>query len=297
MVRYFAKHPNAANLLMIIIFILGIVATLEMTRETLPEFSEDQIEVKIIYPGSTAREVEKTISTVVEEALEGLEGVEKIISKSSEGVSQVTIDMKMGYDIDTLYQDIKNEVDQITNFPDDAEEAIIYKKKKQSLVISVTLAGDIHFRDLKEYGKLLRKQLLAIDGVSLVVLKGVSQIQLKIKLKKHTLRAMGLNLNQIRDIIVSQSKDLPAGSIESKDQELLIRMMDQKYSPEDFNKLTLFSDKTGTIVKLSDVATITWELEKKKTVPILMEKELWFLMSINLQGKTLLSLKRRSLPL
>ncbi len=272
MIRYFAKHPNVANLLMIVVFLLGFMGASQMIRETLPEFSEDKVVVQIIYKGATAEEVETSICTITEEAIEGLEGIGKITSKASEGVASTTVEMKDNYDFPTLYRDIKNEVDQIDNFPEDAEDPIVYEQKKTEPVITVAIASDLPFRDLKEYGELIRKELLEYEEVSLVELQGFSEIQIKIKISEETLRSLNLNLAQVKNSIAAQSQDLPIGSIESKRQDIIIRLLDQKYSPQEFGDLIVIAEEKGSRILLSDIAKIEWELEKKEDSSFLNSK-------------------------
>lgn len=273
MIRFFTQHRTAANLLMIMIFILGTMSTLAMIRETLPEFAPEKVMVQVIYKGASPREVEDSICTLVEEKLEGIDGIERMNSKASEGIGQITLEMKEGYDLSRFYQDIKNEIDQINSFPEDAETPLVFIVKKKDPVITLAVTGDLPFRHLKEFGKDLRKKLLKNQAISLVDLEGVSQIQVKIKIKENTLRSLGLSLPLVRETILKQSKNLPLGTIENRDREILIRMMDQRTSPQAFGNLVIFSAEKGAQIRLSDIAEIKWDLEKKEEAVFLNGKK------------------------
>ncbi|XZE56374.1 efflux RND transporter permease subunit [Planctomycetaceae bacterium SH139] len=91
MIVYFTRHPTAANLLMIALLFLGLTAIPKLKRETLPDITPNQLQVSAIYPGASAEEVEKSVVTKIEEAIDGIQFVKEIVSDCREGIGAVSV--------------------------------------------------------------------------------------------------------------------------------------------------------------------------------------------------------------
>ena len=139
MIGYFVRHPTAANLLMLVFILLGLLGYTSLTREVFPEFASEFINVKVIYKGASAEEVEETICQRIEDEIEGTEGVAKVTSTARENVGMVTIEVADGYDVGSVLRDIENAIDQIENFPEDIEEPLFWEVKQQAPACSVAL--------------------------------------------------------------------------------------------------------------------------------------------------------------
>ena len=116
MIRYFAKHATAANLLMILFVVLGIMSLSSLRRETLPDFSKDMVKISVVYPGATAEDIEDAINRRIEDAVDGVSYVRETTSEAREGIGTVIVEMAPGGDMRTFLQDIKSEVDAINDF-------------------------------------------------------------------------------------------------------------------------------------------------------------------------------------
>ena len=93
MVEWFARNGVAANLLAAFIIVSGLLAIPKIKQEIFPEFSSDWVMVQMIYPGAAPKEVEKAICVKIEDAVQGLQGVEQTVSNASEGIGVVTIEL------------------------------------------------------------------------------------------------------------------------------------------------------------------------------------------------------------
>ena len=144
-------NPVFANLLMLIIMIGGLIGGYTMIRETFPNFSQDKIQVSVVYPGADPAEVEEGVCLKLEEALEGIEGVKKVTTQAMEGAGSALVECEDG--ADTAY--VRNEVDtlvgSITNFPQDIENPVVRELKHRSDVMSVVVWGDLPESQLKEF--------------------------------------------------------------------------------------------------------------------------------------------------
>jgi len=117
-IEWFARNPVAANLLMLIILVGGGITVFSIRQEVFPEFSTDTITVTVPYLGAAPEEVEEGVCIRIEEQIQGINGIKKITSKSSEGSGAVTIELLEGADIRTVLDEVKARVDAIETFPE-----------------------------------------------------------------------------------------------------------------------------------------------------------------------------------
>ena len=108
MIRFFAGHPTAANLLMLVLLAMGLLAVPSLRRATFPDFVSPKVEVRTIYPGATAEDVEEAVCRRIETALESVEQVEEVVSEARENVGIVTLEMAEGGDMTLFLSDVKN---------------------------------------------------------------------------------------------------------------------------------------------------------------------------------------------
>lgn len=258
MIAWFAKNGVAANLLMLSIVVLGIYTLkTEINFEVFPSTETETVSVTIPYRGATPTESEQAIAIRVEEAIQDLAGIERIISRAREGSASVTIEVDDGYDPKTLLDEVKNRVDAINTFPAEVERPIISTPGRRDRVISVNLSGDLTERELKELGTQVRDLLARLDGVSIVNLKGVRPFEIAIEISEKTLRQYGITLAQVAEKIDRSSLDLSAGSIRTQGGDVLLRTEGQAYVQEDFENIVISSTEGGTRILLKDIAQIT----------------------------------------
>lgn len=268
MIRFFVHHPTAANLLMLGLIVIGLMAAPSVKRETFPDIPPDEIQVLVPYPGANADEVENAICRRIEEAVDGITDVEEIRCESREGLATAVIKMIDGGDFDHLLDDIKTDVEAIDNFPDTIEKPIIKQLGRTDFVVSVAVFGPMSTPDLKAYAEQLKDRLQAVDNVSQVNVKGFSDHQIRIQIPALVLRQYGLSMAQIASVIERQSVDLPAGAIKTKAQDILIRFLDKRRAVREFQNLVVVGGGTGAEIRLGDIATITdrFELDEEKIV-------------------------------
>ena len=108
-IAWMARNPVTANLIMFILLAGGLIVAGRIKQEVFPEFSIDRVMVSVVYPGASPEEVEKGILLAVEEGVQGLNDVKKVISTAREGVGSVMVEMTTGGDLSQLYNNIKNE--------------------------------------------------------------------------------------------------------------------------------------------------------------------------------------------
>ena len=268
MIRYFAVHPTAANLLMAAFLIIGIIAAPTVKRETFPDIPARHVEVAVIYPGATSEEVEEAICQRIEDAIESIKNIEEISCEAKENRGTAKVKMTEGKDFDDFLNDIKTEVDAVDTFPDAAEDPVVRKLGQIDFVASLALTGPMSPTDLKAYAELLKDEMLESETISQVKVTGFSDHQIRIEIPAQTLRQYGLSVSDIAATIANQSIDLPAGTIETSDRDVLIRFSDERRNPKEFNDLVVVSATSGAEIRLGDISKITdlFELAEEKII-------------------------------
>lgn len=257
MIEFFARHPTIANLLMIAFLALGAVTVPTLQRETFPRVAPNKVEITVAYPGATPAEVEEGICQRLEDAVDAVDGVQEIRCEARENVGTATIEMVEGGNLDRFFADVKTEVDAIDDFPDSAEAPVIKQLGRTDAVASIAIAGPISRPELKTYAERIRDRMTWFGGIPKVEVAGFSDRQLRIEVPDAVLRQYGLSLSQLAQAVRRQNVDLPAGSVEARDGELLLRFSDERRTIAELNDLIVITAPSGGQIRLGDIATIT----------------------------------------
>ena len=256
MIRFFGEHPTAANLLMALLMVLGIMTLPTLRRETFPDITPSEVQVRVIYPGATAEEVEETVCQRVEDAIDGVKFVKEMRSDIREGLATVVAEMQDGGDFQIFLNDIQTEVDAIDDFPEEVEDPIVTQLGTTDAVLSVVVSGDMTPSSLKAYCEQLKDKLQTLPGISLVTVTGFSDHQLRIELSASALQRYNLSAADVASIIERQSVNLPAGVLEAHQRDILVRFVEERRSPLELEKLVVVSGVGGGEIRLGDIAKV-----------------------------------------
>ena len=155
---------------MIFIFVVGAITIFPIRQESFPEFSTDIITVSVPYLGAAPEEVEEGVCIRIEEQIQGVDGIKKITSRTSEGNGTVTIELLEGADIRTVLDDVRTRVDAIETFPKEIESPAIQEVLRRRQVINIAVSGRTDERALKELGLKIRDEISALPGITQVEL-------------------------------------------------------------------------------------------------------------------------------
>lgn len=253
---WMARNSVAANLMMFVLIVGGVLGVMRTKQEVFPEFTLDMVTVSVPYPGAAPAEVEQGILLAVEERVRGLDGVKRIKSTAREGSGTVSIELQLDARPDQVLADVKNEVDRITTFPLEAEEPTVSLAKRRRQVVSLILSGDQDLRALHDLAEDARRELLATDSVTQVELEGVPPLEISVEVPREKLEAYDLTLQQIATVISSASLELPGGGIDTSKGEILVRVADRRRMGHELEDLVLRGTASGAQVRLGDIATI-----------------------------------------
>ncbi|TMP71543.1 efflux RND transporter permease subunit [Pseudoalteromonas sp. S1608] len=263
MIAWFTKNHVAANLLLVTLLLSGLFSlSSKIPLEVFPSFETDMISVGVSLRGATPEDVEQGVTIRIEEAVQDLEGIKQIFSRSSEGSGSVTIEVESGYDPRELLADIKSRVDAINTFPGDAEKPIVALAERKREVIAVTVSSDYGEKETREYAEKVRDQILRLPNVTQVELSGVRDYELAIEVGQDTLRQYSLSLAQISSAIANSSSDISAGNLKTEGGDVLISSKGQAYRKDEFASIVVKNQADGTIIRLGDIATIKDDFEE-----------------------------------
>lgn len=266
MIGYFARHPTAANLLMLVIGLLGILTLPQLRRETYPEFEPSRIRINAQYPGAGALLVDEMVVARIEDAISGLEGISAMTSTSREGSASINLEVEDEEDLDAVLAEVKSAVDRISDLPEDMDPPLVAPVSRAAQVAAIAVTGPMSGRDLKLYCELLKRELLRYGEVSQVSIAGFSTHQLKIRLEQAALARQGLGVDDIANAVAAHNVDMPVGTIAARGGDILVRYADNRTTPQALADVVVKSGETGAQVRLGDVAQIedTFAVEEEQ---------------------------------
>ncbi|MCV6546199.1 MAG: efflux RND transporter permease subunit [Cohaesibacter sp.] len=253
-VSFFVRHPNAANLLMILMVIIGLFSLSKMNSQFFPTIETDAIRVAVTWTGASAEDVEANILEIVEPKVRFIDGVKGITSVAREGYGSVVLDFTPQANMQIALSDVEAAVDGITTLPDAADAPKVSYFQFRDNVVRLILTGPFSESALKEFAKRIRDDLLDL-GIDKVTFTGLRDEQFFIGLQDYDLRRLDLTVKDIANQISSNSRDLPSGSIDDG-IEKQVRTLGAEENPQDIGTIEVISQKDGSRVKLDDIARI-----------------------------------------
>ena len=264
MIRWFAEHPTAANLSMLAIILLGLIALPDLQRETFPAIDNDKVSIQVIYPGATSEEIEDAICRRIEDALENITDLDEMRCESSEGLGKATAVMTEGSSMTQFLDEVKSEIDAIDDFPDQVESPIVEELGRTDLVVSVAITGPNDPVILKAYAEDVKLRLLAGAEIANIEIDGFSDHHIRVEIPGARLRQFGLSLSDVATRMQNQSIGTPVGRLEGPQEDLLLRFDDQRKTVEEVSNLVVISGDSGAAIRLGDIATITDRFDRKE---------------------------------
>ncbi len=256
-IDWMVNNAVSANLIMIACILGGYLFIQNMKQEVFPQFQIDAVKISVAYPGASPEEIETGIILAIEDAISGVDGIDEIRSSAKEDIATVTVEAMNGVDTQILAQDLQQQVDRITTFPEDAEEPQIKVQTLRRRGMTLALYGDTRESILHELAEQFRDRLLQDQQITQVELDGVKPLEISIEVSKENLRRYRLTIADIAQRISKASIELPGGSIKSESGEILIRMKTRKDYGQDFAKIPVITTAEGTQVLLGQIASVT----------------------------------------
>ncbi len=256
-IAMFANNPVAANLLMAIFLVGGLAQALGLSAQLFPTVDPGIVTVTVAYPGATPAEIEDGITRRVEEAVVGVDGVDRVLSKASENVGVINAELKDGVDGEKVRSDIETAVERLADFPPlDAEEPEVELAQTVSDVMTLVVSSRYGEMALRRGGEWLQERLLALPSISMVSLMGVRDYEIAIEVSESALRRYDLSMSQVADAVRASSLNLASGELRTDAGNLRLRTFTKRERGEEFADVVLRALPDGSLLRLGDVATI-----------------------------------------
>ncbi len=260
-ISWMVHNRVTPNLLMIFLLLGGLFMTTRIKQEVFPEFDLDMVTISVGYSGASPEEVEQGIILAVEEAVRAIDGVKELTATATEGNGTVNAELEEGVDQQTVYQEIKQEIDRITTFPEDADEPEVSLATHLREVLAIDLYGDVSEMALRETADQVRDRLLQASGITQVELAGARDYEILVEVPQDRLRAYGLTLEEIAAAIDSASTEIPGGSVDTAGGDILLRMKDRRDWAVEFARIPIVTTAEGSVVYLEDIAAVREDFE------------------------------------
>ncbi|CAB0150332.1 Multidrug resistance protein MdtB [Pseudidiomarina piscicola] len=264
LIAWWANNTVAANLLMLLIIITGIFMVFQVRKQMFPEIELNNISIQVPFPGAAPQEVEQGVLILIEDALEDVNGVERIVSTASEGGGSVSVEVESGYDTQVVMDEVKMLIDAIPNFPQQIESPNIYRIRPQRQVLWVSVYGDMTERNQKELAKSIRDDLKSIGGVTKVEVVGARDYEISVEISEQDLQRYNLTFQQVVNAVRGTSIDVAGGSIRTPNGDILLRANNQAYFGDEYERIVLINRPDGTRLTLGDIATVKDEFIERR---------------------------------
>ncbi|MDH3221111.1 MAG: efflux RND transporter permease subunit [Gammaproteobacteria bacterium] len=250
----FARHRVAANLLMVIMILSGVIALQKLNVQFFPNFELDQISVTTIWSGASAEDVESGITIPLEQRLRSLDRLKEMTSTSATGTSAITLEFDENSNMTFALDEVKKQVDDFTNLPDDAEQPKVTQVVRYESVARLLISGPTQIEELRLLARQFERELIDA-GIDKIQIIGLPEQQLRIEVSAQQMQRLGLGLDELARLIDAESQDFPAGLIGEEDGAREIRSRNQRRSPQDFADLAIINEADKRI-DLGNIARV-----------------------------------------
>lgn len=255
-VSFFIKNSLLVNLGIVITVVIGLLMASRMNSSFFPNPDERFIIIESTYPGASPREVEEGIVLKIEDNLKSVSGIDRVTSTSAENQGVITIELELGQNADLVLQDVKNAVDQISNFPEDMEQMVVYIRENENFTAKIAIVGDVPLATLKEQAEYFEDELRALPNVSKINLEGFTEPEIEVALSEEALRSYNMTFAEIALAIQNENIQLTGGKIRS-DNEVIIRTDLKEYTAKQLLDIPLKTLDDGNTLYLRDVGTVS----------------------------------------
>lgn len=252
----FAANTVFANIVLMILFFSGAMATGSMIREIFPQFSLDMISISVPYPGADPEEIEEGISQKIEEALEGVEGIKQYTTRSMENAGTANVEVKEDYDVSDVLDKVRSRIDAISTFPADAEKPITAEVLLKESVMVLYLSGRMSERRIKEWAESMKDELQQLPSLSQVAVFGAREYEIAIEVSEEKLRQYGLTFEKVTQAVAKSNMNLAGGTIRTRGEEIRVRTLGRKYTDRELAEIVVMARPDGTIITLDRLAEI-----------------------------------------
>ena len=253
-VELFSRHRNAANLLFFSMIMFGVFGLAGLNTQFFPTTEIKNVNIRVIWPGATAQDVDKNIVATIQPEVRFIDGVKEFRSTSRNGVAAIAVEFYPEVDVQRAVGDVEAAVNAIVTLPKDAEKPIISQETFFEPVVSILLSGPFEEVALRAYAKQVRDGLLTA-GIDKVVMSGFRDEEIWVEARAAQLRRYDMTAQDIADKLSGSSLDVPGGVLRGE-VERQVRAVGLAQTAADVREIALRSTADGRQIKVGDVARV-----------------------------------------
>lgn len=252
------------------IFIAGIISYTSMPREAFPEIVVPEIYVSTPYPGNSALDIEKLVTRPLEKEINGISGVDEIISTSIEGYSSIQIKFDFSVTPTEALRKVKDKVDAATSdkdFPKDlpADPNVQELNFAELMpIMNINLSGDFSMDQLKEYGEFLEEEIEKVPEISKVEIRGIQDKEIEISVDLYKMETSQISFNDIGMAIQNENMTVSGGDLLENGIRRNVRVIGEFKSPKEIENI-IVKQENNNIVYLRDIAIVSFKEQEKQS--------------------------------
>ena len=255
-IAWFVRNPVAANLMMMTMFVVGLFGYNSLEREFIPQTTINGMTVNVSWPGASPRDVEEQLVVRIEEAVDGLDGIDYIEGNAREGSGSVNIRTKLNIDYEKMLDEVKARVDTIRNLPPDSFRPEVYRWDARVDIMYLALHGDVDQLTLQRAATQMRLELTKLTGLQLT--EQISKVpeQVTIEISEDALRQYNLTFSQVANAISRSSVNLSAGTVQTAGGNLQLRARSLANTKAEFEEIIVRQTTSGGTIRVGDIANV-----------------------------------------
>ena len=250
---YFTRHGTAANLILIVMLVLGVAASTQIRSQFFPDVVIDNVTVSMRWDGAGPEDVDDGIVALLEPALLSVEGIESTASTASEGRAVIRLNFQSEWDMARAADDVKVAVDAVIGLPSGADAPNVRRGAWRDRVTDVIISGPVSADQLSRFADELTARLFA-KGVTRVTVRGVSAPEISVDVSEASLIQNKVSLLDIANAINQESEADPAGNVAGGTAR--VRTGIAKRSADEIENIIIRSKADGSKLLVGDVANI-----------------------------------------
>lgn len=256
LLSYFTRHRTAANLLLVLLLVLGMAAMPKMRAQFFPDVIVDSVTVSVAWDGAGPEDVDGAIVQALEPSLMAVDGVTETAATSREGLAIITLDFEPGWDMARAADDVQSAVDAITTLPEEADDPSVRRGAWRDRVTDVVISGPIAPAQLANFADELLVRLFEV-GVTRTTIRGLAAPQTLVEVPSASLITHDISMRDIADAIAEEVDADPAGDVSGANAR--VRTGREKRRPDEIEAIVLRTNDDGSILTIGDLATVTLE--------------------------------------
>jgi multidrug efflux pump len=252
------ERPVLATVMTLLLMLFGLLSYSRLPVRQYPDITFPIVSVQTVYPSADAKLVETDVTTIIEEALSGIEGLRTLRSSSREGLSAIALEFALTRNVDAAANDVRDRVASVRQLlPQGIEAPLVMKVDSEADgIMWLALIGDRHTElEITDFAeRQIKDHLASLPGVSRVLLDGQRRYAMRIWLHPDRLASRLLTVQDVEDALRTQNVSIPGGRLESTEREFSVRMSGGLEKPEQFDQLIL-AYRDGYPIRLQDVGS------------------------------------------